>query len=410
MKSPICDMLGIEFPLLAFSHCRDVVAAVSRAGGFGVLGATAHSPETLERELKWIDDHADGKPYGVDVLIPENISTAGEKNVTWKSLEARVSQQHRDFTRNLLKKYDIELTTTNVADNQPQPFDAETALELLEVSFRHPIKLIANALGVPPKAMIDQGKKHGVPVAALVGAKEHALRQVAAGVDILVVQGTEAGGHCGEVSTMVLVPEVIKAIKPIRDVPVLAAGGIMTGRQMAACMAMGAAGAWTGSVWLATVESETIGDLPREDDRGLLARRGALQGPHRKAGAAIALGLDRCLGPRPRQSRRAADAAAEHHQPRRLQFDRPLGRGRQRQGARPRQLFRRPGRRPDRQREVGRRRGAGIQGRFCRGDRAHECAGGGVIACTVIARRSEAIQTATSRDTVWIASSLRSSQ
>src|SRR5207302_843558 len=162
-----------------------------------------------------------------------------------------------DFTRSLLKKYGIELTTTNVADNQPQPFDAQRALEVLDVSFQHPIKLIANALGVPPKAMIDKGKKHDVPVAALVGAKEHALRQVAAGVDILVVQGTEAGGHCGEVSTMVLVPEVIKAIKPIRDVPVLAAGGIMTGRQMAACMAMGAAGVWTGSVWLATVESET---------------------------------------------------------------------------------------------------------------------------------------------------------
>jgi len=257
MKSPICDMLGIEFPLLAFSHCRDVVAAVSRAGGFGVFGATAHTPETLEQELKWIDAHVDGKPYGIDVLIPENISTAGEKNVTWKSLEKRVSQEHRDFTRNLLKKYDIELTTRNVADNQPQPFDAETALQLLDVSFRHPIKLIANALGVPPKAMIDRGRAHGVPVAALVGAKEHALRQDAAGVDILVVQGTEAGGHCGEVSTMVLVPEVIKAIKKVRDVPVLAAGGIMTGRQMAACMAMGAAGAWTGSVWLATVESET---------------------------------------------------------------------------------------------------------------------------------------------------------
>jgi NAD(P)H-dependent flavin oxidoreductase YrpB (nitropropane dioxygenase family) len=257
MKSPICEMLGIEFPLLAFSHCRDVVAAVSRAGGFGVLGATVHTPETIELELKWIDDHVDGKPYGVDVLIPENISTAGEKDVTWKSLEARVPQVHRDYTRDLLKKYDVELATTNVADNQPQPFDARTALELLEVSFRHPIRLIANALGVPPKQMIEMGKKHGVPVAALVGAKEHALRQVAAGVDILVVQGTEAGGHCGEVSTMVLVPEVIKAIKPIRDVPVLAAGGIMTGRQMAACMAMGAAGAWTGSVWLSTVESET---------------------------------------------------------------------------------------------------------------------------------------------------------
>jgi NAD(P)H-dependent flavin oxidoreductase YrpB (nitropropane dioxygenase family) len=234
-----------------------VVAAVSRAGGFGVLGATTHSPESIEQELKWIDDHVDGKPYGLDVLIPENISTSGEKDVTWKSLEARISPEHRAFARDLLKKHGIELTTSSVAENQPQPFDAQRALEVLEASFRHPIRLIANALGVPPKAMIEMGRKHGVPVAALVGAKEHALRQVAAGVDILVVQGTEAGGHCGEVSTMVLVPEVIKAIKPIREVPVLAAGGIMTGRQMAACMAMGAAGVWTGSVWLATVESET---------------------------------------------------------------------------------------------------------------------------------------------------------
>jgi NAD(P)H-dependent flavin oxidoreductase YrpB (nitropropane dioxygenase family) len=257
MKSPVCDMLGVEFPLFAFSHCRDVVAAVSRAGGFGVLGATTHSPDTIEQELTWIDDHVDGKPYGLDVLIPENTSTSGEKNVTWKSLEVRISPEHRAFTRNLLEKYGVELTTTPIPENQPQPFDASRALEVLEASFRHPIRLIANALGVPPKAMIEMGHKHGVPVAALVGAKEHALRQVAAGVDILVVQGTEAGGHCGEVSTLVLVPEVIKAIKPIRDVPVLAAGGIMTGRQMAACMAMGAAGVWTGSVWLATVESET---------------------------------------------------------------------------------------------------------------------------------------------------------
>ncbi|SFL29649.1 NAD(P)H-dependent flavin oxidoreductase YrpB, nitropropane dioxygenase family [Bradyrhizobium sp. NFR13] len=257
MKSPVCDMLGVDFPLLAFSHCRDVVAAVSRAGGFGVLGATAHSPETLEQELRWIDDHVDGKPYGIDVLIPENISTAGEKDVTWKSLERRITPEHRAFTRSLLKKYGVDLKITEVSSDQPQPFDGETALRLLDVSFNHPIRLIANALGVPPKAMIEMGKAHGVPVAALVGAKEHAIRQVAAGVDILVAQGTEAGGHCGEVSTMVLVPEVIKAIKPMREVPVLAAGGIMTGRQMAGCMAMGAAGVWTGSVWLATTESET---------------------------------------------------------------------------------------------------------------------------------------------------------
>ena len=257
MKSPVCDMLGVEFPLFAFSHCRNVVAAVSRAGGFGVLGATAHTPETIEQELKWIDDHVDGKPYGLDVLIPENTSTSGERDVTWKSLESRISPEHRAFVRNLLGKHGVELSITPISDNQPQPFDAVRALEVLDASFRHPIRLIANALGVPPKTMIEMGRKHGVPVAALVGAKEHALRQIAAGVDILVVQGTEAGGHCGEVSTMVLVPEVIKAIKNIRDVPVLAAGGIMTGRQMAACMAMGAAGVWTGSVWLATIESET---------------------------------------------------------------------------------------------------------------------------------------------------------
>ena len=257
MRSPICTMLGIEFPLLAFSHCRDVVAAVSRAGGFGVFGATAHSPESLEQELAWIDAHVDGKPYGIDVLIPENMSTSGERDVTWNSLEARIPQAHRDYTRDLLTRYGITPVTREVADDVPQPFDGTRALELLDVAFRHPIRLIANALGVPPPTMIERGRAHGVPVAALVGAKEHALRQVAAGVDILVVQGTEAGGHCGEVSTMVLVPEVIKAIKDIRDVPVLAAGGIMTGRQMAACMAMGAAGAWTGSVWLATVEAET---------------------------------------------------------------------------------------------------------------------------------------------------------
>jgi NAD(P)H-dependent flavin oxidoreductase YrpB (nitropropane dioxygenase family) len=257
MKSPICDLLGIEFPLFAFSHCRDVVAAVSRAGGFGVLGATGHSPESIHRELKWIDEHVDGKPYGLDVLVPENMATAGEVGVTYNSLQTRVPQEHRRFAADLLEKAGVQLAVQEVSDDRPQPFDPETALKVLEAAFEHPIKMIANALGVPPPAMIEMGKKHGVPVAALVGAKEHAIRQVNAGVDILVVQGTEAGGHCGEVTTLVLVPEVLAAIKPIRDVPVLAAGGIMNGRQMAACMAMGAAGVWTGSVWLATVESET---------------------------------------------------------------------------------------------------------------------------------------------------------
>ncbi len=257
MKSPVCDMLGIEFPLFAFSHCRDVVAAVSRAGGFGVLGATGHTPQSVHQELKWIDDHVDGKPYGLDVLVPENMATAGETGVTYNSLKSRVPAEHRRFATDLLDKAGVQLVQVEASDARPQPFDPDNALAVLEAAFEHPIKLIANALGVPPPAMIEMGKKHGVPVAALVGAKEHAIRQVNAGVDILVVQGTEAGGHCGEVTTLVLVPEVLAAIAKIRDVPVLAAGGIMNGAQMAACMAMGAAGVWTGSVWLATVESET---------------------------------------------------------------------------------------------------------------------------------------------------------
>ncbi len=256
MKSALCARLGVEFPLFAFSHCRDVVAAVSRAGGFGVLGATRHTPASIEVELNWIDEHVDGKPYGLDVLIPENLATRGEKGVTARSLAARIPQEHRDFVAELLKRNNVAPPAEAVREGAA-PYDPDEALEVLEASFRHPIKLIANALGVPPPSMIELGKRHGVPVAALVGAKEHAIRQVKAGVDVLVVQGGEAGGHCGEVSTLVLVPEVLKAIKPLGNIPVLAAGGIMTGRQMAACMALGAAGAWTGSVWLATTESET---------------------------------------------------------------------------------------------------------------------------------------------------------
>jgi NAD(P)H-dependent flavin oxidoreductase YrpB (nitropropane dioxygenase family) len=263
MKSVLCEMLGIEFPLVAFSHCRNVVAAVSRAGGFGVLGATAFTPDELERELKWIDENIGGKPYGVDVLIPENMAAKSEKNLTTGSLAERIPQQHRDFVRELLIRYEVKPPQSRKVE-RPDSGEApsrlnlqeDAALKLLEVSFQHPIKLIANALGVPPQSMLDLGHRHGVPVAALIGAKEHAIRQVKAGVDIIIAEGWEAGGHCSEVSTLVLIPEVLRAIKPIRNVPVLAAGGIATGRQMAACMALGAAGAWTGSVWLTTAESD----------------------------------------------------------------------------------------------------------------------------------------------------------
>lgn len=263
MKTRITAMLGIDFPLFAFSHCRNVVAAVSRAGGFGVFGAASFSPDELETELRWVDSHIDGRPYGVDLLIPENLTIRTEPGTTARAAAAQIPEQHRRFVADLLRRFDIDPTrpiaTTALANaDAPVPFQHDTGEQLMDVAFRHPIRLIANALGVPPPSMLQRARAHGIPCAALVGAKEHAVRQAAAGVDIIVAQGTEAGGHCGEVSTMVLIPEVVRALRAMgSDIPVLAAGGIMTGRQMAAGMAMGAAGAWTGSVWLATAEAET---------------------------------------------------------------------------------------------------------------------------------------------------------
>ena len=258
MQSPICAMLDIEFPLLAFSHCRDVVVAVSKAGGMGVFGAASLPPERLEEELAWIDAHIGGKPYGVDLIIPNSFAGKGEI----QRETPMIPDEHKAFIAGLLEKHGLDgddlslpgAMRSSLGDNMSD----DGAARLLEVAFRHPIKLIANALGVPPPLMLELGKRHNVPVAALVGTRDHALAQVRAGVDILVVAGGEAGGHCGEVATMVLVPEVAAAVEAVgANTPILAAGGIVTGRQMAAAMAMGAHGAWTGSVWLTTAEAET---------------------------------------------------------------------------------------------------------------------------------------------------------
>ncbi|MEM7097750.1 MAG: nitronate monooxygenase [Pseudomonadota bacterium] len=257
MRSPICEKLGIEFPLIAFTHCRDVVVEVSKAGGMGVLGAAGYDAQSLEIELSWIDEHIDGMPYGVDLIAPTSMAASDDD--TRDSLVDRVPQAHRDYAISVLAQHGID--AGDVFENQRAGVSSgflteNKAANIIDVAFSHPIKLIANALGVPPRYMLEMGKESGVAVAALVGAKEHAVKQVEAGVDILVVAGTEAGGHCGEVSTLVLVPEVVQAVQG-SDVGILAAGGIVTGRQMAGCMAMGAHGAWTGSMWLTTTEAET---------------------------------------------------------------------------------------------------------------------------------------------------------
>ena len=260
MKSELCDKLGIEFPLFAFSHCRNVIAEVSKAGGFGVLGATGHTPESLEVELSWIDEHVDGKPYGVDILVPASLASKEEAQAA-DQIQAAIPDEHRRYIEGILARHNIDtngLWDRKISEHHGDNLREAGAAPVLDTALSHKnCRMLVNALGVPPEFMRQKARDAGALGGALAGAKEHAIKHAEAGLDVIVVSGTEAGGHCGEISTMVVVPEVIEALKPYGNIPVLAAGGIATGRQMAAAMAMGAAGAWCGSVWLTTAEAET---------------------------------------------------------------------------------------------------------------------------------------------------------
>lgn len=252
--TPVCELLGIDFPIFAFSHCRDVVVAVSKAGGFGVLGALGYSAEQLELELAWIDEHIDGKPYGVDIVIPAKYVGREQGDLGKEALEQMISPAHRKFIEELLKRHEVpELPEGVEAVSGMVGWSASGGRAYVDVALKHPIKLLVNALGPPPEDVVQLAHEHGVLVAALVGRPDQALKQKEIGVDIIVAAGTEAGGHTGEISTMVLVPQVVDAVHPT---PVLAAGGIGSGRQMAASMALGAQGVWTGSIWLTVQEAD----------------------------------------------------------------------------------------------------------------------------------------------------------
>jgi len=265
MQNELCERFGIEFPIFAFTHCRDVAAAVSRAGGLGVLGALAFPPDQLELELQWIDEHVDGKPYGVDIVMP--VKTADrEAGLDSESglvdtLRGMIDQEHWDFVDEILAEHGAgDLPPDETADDGTAVsqgvlgWTQATGAPLTDIALAHPIAMLASALGPPSPDVIDRAHAQGVQVAALVGRVAQAERDVQAGVDVIIAQGYEAGGHTGEVASMVLVPDVVDAIAPV---PVLAAGGIGTGRQMAAAMALGAQGVWTGSIWLTVAESDT---------------------------------------------------------------------------------------------------------------------------------------------------------
>ena len=260
MKNTVTETFNIDVPIFAFSHCRDVVAAVSKAGGFGVLGAVGHSPDALEIDLKWIEDEIGEHPYGVDLIVPAKYEGSDEGGLTVHKIADMIPDAHHEYVNEILEKYDVpELAETksgqfSMKNDGAAPMSAGTAGPQLEIALAHNPGLVVNALGPPPQFMIDQVKEAGRKVGALAGKAQHAERHVNAGVDLIIAQGYEAGGHTGEIGSMVLIPEIVDAVG---DVPVLGAGGIGRGRQMAAAMTLGAQGVWCGSVWLTTEEAET---------------------------------------------------------------------------------------------------------------------------------------------------------
>lgn len=263
MKNTVTEMLGIDIPIFAFSHCRDVVAAVSKAGGLGVLGAVAHSPEQLEIDLNWIEEEiGPDRPYGVDLIIPAKYAGDEGGGYSMSDIANLIPGEYWEFVDEILARYDVPPLPEEdgggalfqVKADQPLPFSERASGPQLEISLAHRTAFVANALGPPPQHMIERCKEEGRIVGALAGKAVHAERHVQAGVDLIVAQGGEAGGHTGEIGSMVLIPEVVDAVAPV---PVLGAGGIGRGRQMAAAMALGAQGVWCGSVWLTTEEAET---------------------------------------------------------------------------------------------------------------------------------------------------------
>ena len=269
MKTDICKKLGIEFPIFAFTHCRDVVVAVSKAGGIGVLGAVGYSPEQLKEELDWIDEHIGEYPYGVDTVIPQKYEGMDEKNPEQllESLQKMIPDGHRKFVEDLLSANGVpEAPETNGPKGGLLGWTEATAEPQIEEALKHKnVKLIANALGTPPADMIKKIQDKGVLIGALCGKIKQAVAHKEAGLDFIIAQGGEGGGHTGEIGSIVLWPQIVDAVDGL---PVLAAGGIGNGRQMAAAMSTGVQGVWCGSLWLAVEEAAA---QPAEKDSYLNA-------------------------------------------------------------------------------------------------------------------------------------------
>ncbi|WP_077213287.1 NAD(P)H-dependent flavin oxidoreductase [Bacillus dakarensis] len=284
MKNYICEQLGIDVPVFAFTHSPDVVIAVSNAGGMGVLGAAGMGPEKLDQALQKITEACPGKSFGVDLILPNNYVGKEQGGLDINSLKTQIPEGHKSFLEDLLKQYDVAEIDADQANAFTSTFGQSVtykgARTLAEIALSYPIKLLVNALGTFPAEFREKAHSLGIKTGALVGQVKHAIRQKEAGVDVIIAQGYEAGGHTGDIATMALVPQVVDAVAPI---PVLAAGGVADGRQLAAALALGAQGAWTGSVWLMSKEAEThpvVKEKFKEADASQTLRSRSTTGKH----------------------------------------------------------------------------------------------------------------------------------
>ncbi|MGX5831808.1 nitronate monooxygenase [Mesorhizobium sp. 43Arga] len=257
MKTELAKQLGIDLPIFAFSHCRDVVAEVTKAGGMGSLGAAWMTPEELEMSIDWIEQRVEGRPFSVDLVFP---GTGGDEEKSPQEYLKLIPKSHLAFVKNMLDDAGI----ADIAEDDRNAYMVEYAQKMsmtnkksreqLDVVLsRKSVKLVVGALGVTPEWVVKEAHAHGVKVGALVGSAKHAAKQRDVGVDVLVAQGTEAGGSVGSIASMVLWPQTVEAAKGI---PVLAAGGVTRGSHILAALALGCQGVWMGSLWLGTAESD----------------------------------------------------------------------------------------------------------------------------------------------------------
>jgi NAD(P)H-dependent flavin oxidoreductase YrpB (nitropropane dioxygenase family) len=219
-----------------------------------VLGALGRTPDHLDRELTWMEEQVGDLPYGVDIVIPAtSLDRDGEGPEFQSRLEAMIPEGHRDFVEGILARHDVGPLPDGPGSTE-RVGNSAAERELVDVVLGHRARLLVNALGPMPKEIVDRAHDAGLLTGGLVGSPTHAARQRANGVDVIIAQGSEAAGHTGQISTMVLVPQVADAVAPA---PVLAAGGVASGRQIAAALALGAQGVWTGTIWLTVEEADT---------------------------------------------------------------------------------------------------------------------------------------------------------